>query len=168
MYDRATKSWWPQLFGVAVRGDLKGQRLTEIGGAVTTTFGRWKAAFPRGVVLSRETGHPRAYGTWPYGDYDTAGGAMFPVRYSDDRFPPKKIVVGVRSNGAALAVPKDEFAAARAERKLEVGGRDLLARYDPDLDAVRVLDRRSEEPVSAYNVMWFAWYAFNPRTEVLR
>jgi uncharacterized protein DUF3179 len=167
MYDRATKSWWPQLLGTAVRGDLKGQRLAEIGGAVTTTFGRWKARYPSGVVLSRETGHTRAYGTWPYGDYDTSGGPMFPVRYSDGRFPAKKIVVGIRSNGGALAVPKDEFA-ERREQRIEVGGRALVARYDPDLDAVLVLDARSEEPVSAYNVMWFAWYAFNPKTEVLR
>ena len=167
MYDRATKSMWPQLLGIAVRGERKGERLKEIGGAVTTTFGRWKAKFPSGVVLSKETGHARAYGTWPYGDYDTASGVIFPVRFTDDRFHQKKVVVGIRSNGAALAIPKDEFA-QRREAAFELGGRQLVARYDADLDAVRVLDRKSEEPVSAYNVMWFAWYAFNPKTEVLR
>jgi hypothetical protein len=167
MYDRATKSMWPQLLGVAVRGDRKGERLAEIGGAVTTTFGRWKAKFPDGVVLSKETGHARAYGTWPYGDYDTSSTVMFPVRATDDRFHRKKIVVGIRVNGAALAIPKDEFA-QRREASIDVGGRALVARYDVELDAVRVLDRRTLEAVSAYNVMWFAWYAFNPKTEVLR
>ena len=167
MYDRVTKSLWPQLFGVAVRGERRGERLTEIGGAVTTTFGRWKAKFPAGVVLSKETGHARAYGTWPYGDYDSAPGVIFPVRFTDARFPEKKLVVGIRANGAALAIPKDEFA-QRREAKIEVGGRELVAQYDTELDAVRVLDRRTLEPVSAYNVMWFAWYAFNPKTEVLR
>jgi hypothetical protein len=43
-----------------------------------------------------------------------------------------------------------------------------VARYDADLDAVRVLDQKTLEPISAYDVMWFAWYAFNPKTEVLR
>ncbi len=167
MYDRATKSMWPQLFGVAVRGERKGERLTELGGAVTTTFGRWKATFPGGVVLSKETGHARAYGTWPYGDYDTSSGLMFPVRATGDQFHQKKIVVGIRANGAALAIPKAEFA-QRREAKIEVGGRELVAQYDTDLDAVRVLDRRTLEPVSAYDVMWFAWFAFNPKTEVLR
>jgi hypothetical protein len=167
MYDRATKSMWPQLLGIAVRGERKGERLKEIGGAVTTTFGRWKTKFPNGVVLSRETGHARAYGTWPYGDYDTASGVMFPVRVTDDRFHQKKVVVGVRANGAALAIPKDEFA-QRREAQIEVGGRELVAQYDAELDAVRVLDRKTLDPVSAYNVMWFAWYAFNPNTEVLR
>jgi hypothetical protein len=167
MYDRATKSMWPQLLGVAVRGERKGERLSELGGAVTTTFGRWKAKFPDGVVLSKETGHARAYGTWPYGDYDTSSTVMFPVRATDDRFHRKKIVVGIRVNGAALAIPKDEFA-QRREASIDVGGRELVARYDVELDAVRVLDRRTLEAVSAYNVMWFAWYAFNPKTEVLR
>ena len=167
MYDRATKSMWPQLLGIAVRGERKGERLQEIGGAVTTTFGRWKAKFPSGVVLSKDTGHARAYGTWPYGDYDTASGVIFPVRVTDDRFHQKKVVVGVRVNGAALAIPKDEFA-ERREAKIEVGGRELVAQYDAELDAVRVLDRKTLEPISAYDVMWFAWYAFNPKTEVLR
>jgi uncharacterized protein DUF3179 len=168
MYDRATKSMWPQLFGIAVRGDLKGTRLTEIGGAVTTTFGRWKAKFPNGLVLSKNTGHARAYGTWPYGDYDTTPHLMFSVRYTDERFYAKKIVVGVRAGDAALAIPKDEFVAQRKERIIEVGGRQMVARYDADLNAVRVLAREAGEPVSAYEVMWFAWYAFNPKTEVLR
>ncbi len=167
MYDRATRSMWPQLLGTAVRGERKGERLREIGGAETTTFGRWKAKFPRGVVLSTDTGHARAYGTWPYGNYETASGVMFPTRFSDDRFHPKKIVVGVRWNGAALAIPKVEFA-PRKEARIEVGGRELVAQYDADLEAVRVLDRRTLEPVSVYDVMWFAWFAFNPKTEVLR
>ena len=167
MYDRTTKSMWPQLSGIAVRGERRGERLREMGGAVTTTLGRWKAKFPDGVVLSKDTGHARAYGTWPYGDYDTSSGTMFPVRATDDRFYPKKIVVGIRVNGAALAIPKDEFA-QRREANIEVGGRELVARYDVELDAVRVLDRRTLEAISAYNVMWFAWYAFNPKTEVLR
>lgn len=167
MYDRATKSLWPQLLGVAVRGERTGERLTEIGGALTTTLGRWKAKFPGGVVLSKDTGHSRAYGSWPYGDYDTANGVIFPVRATDDRFHRKKVVVGIRVDGAALAIPKAEFA-QRREAKIEVGGRELVARYDAELDAVRVLDRRTLEPISAYDVMWFAWYAFNPTTEVLR
>jgi len=167
MYDRATKSMWPQLLGVAVRGERKGERLAEIGGAVTTTLGRFAAAHPDGLVLSRDTGHARAYGTWPYGDYDTSASIMFPPRVRDERFHPKKIVVGVRSGDAALAIPKDEFMKRGGEAAFTLGGRDLVARHDVDLAAVRVSDRRTREPVSAYDVMWFAWYAFNPKTDVL-
>lgn len=204
MYDRATNSMWPQLFGTAVRGDRKGERLREIPGAITTTFGRWKAKFPDGLVLSTETGHARAYGSWPYGDYETSSGIIFPVRHQDERFHRKKVVVGVRHGGAALAIPKSEVAAKRVANA-EVGGRPIVALHDADLDAVRVFDRttpkgvlrfalrdgavvdeqsgtrwavdgrgeRGElanarlEQLSAYDVMWFAWFAFNPKTTVL-
>ncbi|HUG05666.1 MAG TPA: DUF3179 domain-containing (seleno)protein, partial [Candidatus Limnocylindria bacterium] len=65
MYDRATDSMWPQLFGTAVRGARKGERLQELAGAVTTKFGLWKRKHPDGVVLSTDTGHARSYGTSP-------------------------------------------------------------------------------------------------------
>jgi len=167
MYDRETQSMWPQLLGVAVRGERKGDRLTEIGGVLTTTLGRFKAKHPEGMVLSKDTGHLRAYGTSPYEGYESGSGVMFPVSATDERFHSKKIVVGVRVGGEAIAIPKAEFA-QRKEARLEVGGRKLIARYDGDLDAVRVVDATTLDPVSAYDVMWFAWYAFNPRTEVLR
>ncbi|MGH2377076.1 MAG: DUF3179 domain-containing protein [Candidatus Limnocylindria bacterium] len=166
MYDRATDSMWPQLFATAVRGDRKGERLRELTGAVTTTFGRWKRKHPDGLVLSTDTGHARSYGVSPYGSYDTEEGIIFPVRHQDDRFLQKKVVVGVRENGAALAIPKAEMA-ERREASAEVGSRKIVALYDEELDAVSVLDRDTTEPLVAYDVMWFAWYAFNPETAVL-
>lgn len=204
MYDRATNSMWPQLFGTAVRGERRSERLRELPGAVTTTFGRWKRKHPNGVVLSTDTGHIRSYGVSPYGSYDTDAGVIFPIRHTDDRYHEKKVVVGVRWNGAALAIPKEEHVARRVANA-ELGGRRIVALYDADLDAIRVFDRgttkgdvrfafgdgaivdeetrtrwtaegRAEqgelagtqlEQVSAYDVMWFAWYAFNPTTAVL-
>lgn len=204
MYDRATKSLWPQLLGVAVSGERKGQRLRELPLAVTTTFGRWKARYPETLVLSKETGHIRTYGLWPYGDYDTSSGIIFPVTPTDERFHPKKVVVGVRHGGEALAIPKQEFASRRVAN-VELGGTGLVALHDGALDTVRLLTRATSkgevrfalrgdavvdeetgsrwspegratagelanaalERIGAYDVMWFAWFAFNPRTKVL-
>lgn len=166
MYDRATDSMWPQLFGAAVRGERKGERLQELAGAVTTKFGLWKRKHPDGVVLSTDTGHARSYGTSPYGSYDVQEGTLFPVHQKDDRYPQKKVVVGVKVNGSALAIPKEQHK-QRKEVSAELGGRKIVVLYDEELDAVRVLDRANSEPLAAYDVMWFAWYAFNPDTEVL-
>ncbi|MGH2377754.1 MAG: DUF3179 domain-containing protein [Acidimicrobiia bacterium] len=204
MYDRATDSMWPQLLGTAVRGERKGERLREIPGAVTTTFGRWKAKYPTGTVLSTETGHVRPYGTSPYGSYDRDDRIIFPVENHDITYHRKKVVVGIRHKGGTLAIPKAEF----AERRLantELAGTPLVALYDPDLDAVRVFDRTTGQgpvgfairdgalvdeetgshwspegqaelgplagtklqQISAYDVMWFAWAAFNPYTNIL-
>lgn len=204
MYDRATSSLWPQLLGVAVSGERKGERLRELPLAVTTTWGRWKARYPETLVLSTETGHLRTYGTSPYGDYDTSSGTIFPVKPTDERYHPKKVVIGVRAGGEAIAIPKQEFASRRAAN-IALGGEALVAIHDAALDAIRVFKRatvKSEvrftlrddavvdeqtgsqwspegratagelanvqlERVNAYDVMWFAWFAFNPRTRVL-
>lgn len=204
MYDRATKSLWPQLLGVAVAGERTGERLRELPLAVTTTYGRWKARYPDTLVLSTETGHLRAYGTWPYGDYDTGPQLIFPVSARDERFHPKKLVVGVRTGGEALAIAKEELLARRV-LNVELGGAALVALADPDLAALRVFRRDTQrgavrfamsgdaivdeetrsrwsaegeamggafagtrlERVSAFDVQWFAWYAFYPRTRVL-
>lgn len=205
MYDRATRSLWPQILGVAVKGERKGERLRELPLAVTTTWGRWRAKHPQTLVLSKDTGHARLYGTWPYGDYDTAEGIMFPITATDERFKQKKVVVGVRAGGQPLAIPKDEFSKRRVAN-VELGGIPVVVLYDDELDAIRVFRRSTSagelrfserdrgfvdeqtgsrwapegratdgklsgsvlEGISAYNVMWFAWYAFNPGTEVLR
>lgn len=204
MYDRATSSLWPQLLGLAVSGERKGERLRELPLAVTTTWGRWKARYPETLVLSAETGHLRTYGVSPYGDYDTSSGIIFPVKPTDERYHPKKVVVGVRAGGEAIAIRKQEFASRRVAN-IELGGEALVATHDAALDAIRVFKRTTAkgevrftvrddavvdeqtgsrwspegratagelanlqlERVNAYDVMWFAWFAFNPRTSVL-
>ncbi|MFQ5521829.1 MAG: DUF3179 domain-containing (seleno)protein, partial [Candidatus Methylomirabilia bacterium] len=156
-----------------------------------------------------DTGYFRAYGTDPYGSYEysgtyyDSGGLFFPVMARDRRFPPKEVVVGVKANGAQLAIPKGELH-AKAVANMQLRGLPLAAFYDPGLDIVRVYVRRASATVpsfrseggqivdeatgapwtpdgrctqgklagtqlrrlAAYDVMWFAWYAFYPRTEV--
>lgn len=204
MYDRATRSLWPQLLGIAVEGQRRGERLRELPLAVTTTWARWKKKFPRTEVLSQDTGHLRAYGTWPYGDYDTSSAVFFPVEARDVRFHPKKIVVGVREGDAAAALAKDELL-KREVVNFDVGGAPFVAIADPDLAALRVFRRSTPrgalrfepaaggvedaesrsrwspdgeavkgplagtklEQVSAFDVQWFAWFAYYPQTAVL-
>jgi len=205
MYDRATRSLWPQLLGVAVDGERKGERLAELPLQVTTTYGRWKRRYPDTLVLSTETGHARTYGSSPYGDYDTRRDVIFPVSVTDERFHPKKVVLGVRSGDAALAIPKDEFL-KNGLQSFELGGRAFVAIADPDLGSLRVFRREGPrgtlrlvasgegivdaetgsrwslqgeamsgplasvklERVSAFDVQWFAWFAYYPDTQILQ
>ncbi len=138
MFDRESTSFWPQLLGVAVSGPRKGQKLHQLPLAVTTTLGRWRARFPRTLVLTTLTGSLRPYGSWPYGsEYDRDGTLLFPVPKGDDRFAPKHVFYGVTSGDAAAAVDK----AAALERGVimfEVGGRAHVAIADAALQAVRV------------------------------
>ncbi|MEK0341958.1 MAG: DUF3179 domain-containing protein, partial [Nitrosopumilus sp.] len=54
MYDRKTDTYWQQIDGVAIVGELTGQELKEIS-LDTVTWGEWKAAHPDSEVLSQDT-----------------------------------------------------------------------------------------------------------------
>ena len=70
MYDRQTESWWQQATGEAIAGVMTGKRLT-IHPSLTLSFSDAKSIFPKALVLSRETGYSRPYGTNPYVGYDS-------------------------------------------------------------------------------------------------
>lgn len=142
MYDRPTDSFWPQILGTAIEGPSKGRVLEEFP-VVWTTWGRWKAKHPQTVVLSRDTGFFRSYGSDPYGSYRSPGGyyhggePFFPVMTTDDRFPSKEVVMGVKLDNARLAIHKEGM---RQERvvNLSLADAPLVALYDEELDTVRV------------------------------
>lgn len=98
MYDRLTDSYWSQALGVAITGELAGESL-EIIPFDVISWSDWKTLHPDTLVLTRETGHSRAYNVDPYGGYYTDGRIMFPVDNSDDRLHPKEIVLGFHIDG---------------------------------------------------------------------
>jgi len=65
MWDRQTESWWQQFSGDAIVGQLTGTRLTELD-SQTLSFAAFRVRYPRGDVLSRDTGFQRPYGQNPY------------------------------------------------------------------------------------------------------
>ncbi|MGC9419828.1 MAG: DUF3179 domain-containing protein [Rhodovulum sp.] len=69
MYDRQTESWWQQATGEAIVGRFAGVRLTQLP-AWMESWGAFRAAHPDGRVMA-EPDWRRAYGTNPYGGYDS-------------------------------------------------------------------------------------------------
>lgn len=65
LHDRQTDSQWQQLTGEAFAGALTGRKLQNVH-SQTVPFETFSRSFPRGKVLSRETGHQRDYGRNPY------------------------------------------------------------------------------------------------------
>jgi hypothetical protein len=76
MYDRTTESLWQQFTGEGIVGDLTGEQLTFLPSSLIS-FADFRAAYPDGEVLSRETGFNRAYGNNPYAGYDSIGSTPF-------------------------------------------------------------------------------------------
>ena len=106
MYDRNTETLWQQATGRAIIGSLVGARLEGVP-ATIVSFGQFREAFPDGLVMSRDTGWPRAYGQNPYVNYDTPAGRPFLYNgHLDERLPPKSRVVSVETpGGAEIAYP---------------------------------------------------------------
>ena len=200
MYDRATETWWPQVLATAVPGpwnEAPSIRSLKEFRVVWTTWERWSNVHPDTRVLSRETGFARSYDDDPYGAYNPRSGyylpeasPMFGALSDDDRLQPKTVVMGARTSDGAVAFEKGRL----AEEKLidgEIGGKPVLATYEPSLDTGyvyknpekeqfshrdgRVVDETDEtyapdslplERVLTFDAMWFAWSGFYPDTNL--
>lgn len=171
MYDRQTDSEWPQILGTAISGRHKGERLSTVP-LVWTTWRAWRTGHPDTRVLSTDTGVLREYGRDPYGSYTPLSGyyaedgLYFEVLHSDDRFRPKDVVIGIRSGGKRLAIPRD-LVRRRRTIETELGGAALAVGWDDELGTVRVTHAGTQRPADFLDAMWFAWYAFYPETAVL-
>ena len=95
MYDRQTESWWQQFTGEAIVGDLAGSILDRHPASIVA-YEDFRLAHPDSPVLSRRTGHRRAYGANPYRGYDSVDDQPFlffdPI---DKRLPPMEYVLNV-------------------------------------------------------------------------
>ncbi|HIB54674.1 MAG TPA: DUF3179 domain-containing protein [Nitrospirales bacterium] len=105
MYDRTTESLWQQFTGEGVVGEKAGAYLRFLPASLVS-FAEFRAAYPKGVVLSRDTGAMRSYGNNPYKGYDTIGNTPFMFRGPlDDRLPAMARVVSVSLAGIDIAYP---------------------------------------------------------------
>ena len=123
--DDPGETWWQQITGDAIVGDLVGRKLISLPAEIVS-FADFKTAFPNGSVLSRDTGHPRGYGSNPYVGYDTISSS--PFLYSgptDGRLPPMERVVTVELNGETVAYPFNKLTLAHVVNEV-VGGTPLV------------------------------------------
>ena len=105
MWDHETQTWWQQLTGEAIIGSLAGKRLSILPAPIVS-YADFKQSHPDGLVLSRETGHSRRYGSNPYSGYDRVDQHPFLFMGSvDGRLLPKERVAAVTVGGMDLAFP---------------------------------------------------------------
>lgn len=145
-YDRQTESWWQQFTGEAVVGDLTGKTLRRLP-AQMISFEQFASAFPKGQVLSQETGFQRDYGRNPHFRYDTLEGRPSHFRGRlDPRLKPMERVIGVEIGNQSKAYP---YAISKRRRVIydRIGTQDLVIFHAAG--TISVLDeaeiRRSKE-----------------------
>ncbi len=108
MYDREVESWWQQASGDAIAGEYTGKQLKFLPASIIA-WADFKANYPNGKVLSRDTGFDRAYGRNPYYGYDDVNNPPFLYQgpKTPDVLPPVARVLTVDLNGEAVAYPYD-------------------------------------------------------------
>jgi hypothetical protein len=181
MYDRQTESWWQQFGGAALLGRYAGTRLQVLPSRIVA-WEQFRREHPRGLVLSRETGHSRPYGENPYEGYDEVqSGPIFPTEGDGgDRLPQKERVVFIERGGDAVAVPFSTLAERRVVR-VELGGHRFVIRWRPGVasaldkplisqgrDVGTAEVRENGRLVEFDQPFWFAVAAFRPSVRIIR
>jgi hypothetical protein len=161
MYDRKTNSYWSQIEGLAIVGELTGTRLKPI--SVDTVVWRdWKKAHPDSEVLSQQTGYTRPYGRDPYGSYYEDSFLLFPVENEDSRIHPKTVIFGIEVGGTYKAYRESDLKELGVIEDTVGGTRIKLERDEAGV--VRTTNLDTGEEIPKERDFWFAWYAFHPDT----
>ncbi len=126
MYDRQTETWWQQATGEAIVGELTGTQLTFRPASIIA-WADFKANYPDGKVLSRDTGFNRPYGDNPYIGYDDVNRPPFLYRGPETpgELPPVARVLTIDLDGEAVAYPYDVLQQVKVVNDT-VGGMNIV------------------------------------------
>ena len=169
MYDRQTESWWQQFEGVAILGDLTGQRLRMMPSRVMP-YGLFAITYPHGRVL-QPPGGAVGYGRNPYANYDTS---RWPFLFHGDYdldLAPLDYVLAVGDEGWSLDLLRRSGRIETERLVIEWRPGMASALDDPWIpngrDIGHITVRTHEgEPVVHGLTFAFAFAAFHPHGEL--
>jgi len=93
------------------------------------TWKEWRTKYPWTLVLSRDAGFNRDYGTDPYSGYESSCSLMFPIKNNSERYHPKEKVLVIISGDVAKAYPFSELDKAPTPLEDKVGDREVVINY---------------------------------------
>ena len=142
MYDHQTDSLWPQFFGEAIDGPLKGKKL-EVVAVLQTTWQEWLGLYPDTLVLDKRG----RYSSDSYSGYYRGGskGVLGESR-SDDRLDAKDVVLGMRLDSMAKAYSVESLKRQPVVNDV-LAGKEVLVIFDPTSEASVAYHRRAGEKV---------------------
>lgn len=140
MYDRETGSLWSHVTGEAIRGPLKGKRLTMLAATPRVTWEKWRRLHPNTLALSASGREDVSFDTYAGYHADAGRTGLFALRRPDRRAQPKEMVLGVALGPASKAYL---HALLRKRRLVSdvVGGTPVLVWFDPGSGATAVYKR---------------------------
>jgi hypothetical protein len=141
MRDERTGTWWQQVSGLAIRGPLKGKRLTLIPHD-ELMFATWKAEAPHGRVLKTDPKIVKEEEYEPADWEDRIG--KYPVKVAQapgGPLEPRTLIVGIAIKGKSKAWPHASVLSSGATID-QVGDVPVALVVSPDGRSLRVFDRR--------------------------
>ena len=125
MYDRETRSFWSQMLQSAVSGDRIRENADKFQ-VIETVFATLRQMYPDARVMTRNTHFTRDYDDYPYGNFRSVPGLLFPVSNTDNRLHPKTRVIGVRSAASAKVYQLREFGGTTVAINDQVGNLSVV------------------------------------------
>lgn len=165
MYDRLEGNLWQQVTGEAIVGPAaRREEVLEQVAITTTKWGDWVREYPDTQVLSRDTGHRRDYGRYPYGTYEHDDEIYFGVEGLDTTLQIKTPVYGIEIEGVSKAYPESALATSEVIED-QIAGVSVTVQMD-ESGEVSVINQQTGEKIIPIRLFWFAWAAFHPDTEL--
>jgi hypothetical protein len=142
MYDRETDTLWTQVDGRAVKGSLVGRAL-ELVPSMHATWKEWKQLYPASLVLKKRGVSRSSYESY---NRDPSRMGILGRRLRDSRLPAKERIIGIRTDGAAMAFVEKDVKEARVVQA-EVGSLPVVlvapTRTHPVITFVRRVSGRT-------------------------
>ncbi|MFB6246680.1 MAG: DUF3179 domain-containing protein [Candidatus Pacearchaeota archaeon] len=165
MYDNLTGTYWQQIDGKAIVGELSGQELKKVS-IDTVTWKEWKSNHKDFKVLSKDTGFERPYGKNPYGGYRESDTTFFDYNNKNDTLKPKTVVYGIEINGKYKAYKDRDL---EKGQKIEDKFANTTIEIEKNQDGtVRFKNKKTGEKIVKERGFWFSWHAFHPQTKIYK
>lgn len=155
MYDHQTETWWQQAEGKGIVGKLTGTQLVFVPAAIIS-WEEFKKANPDGLVLSRDTGFVRNYGSNPYVGYDDVNNPPFLYRGPEipGKLSPVARVLTVEIEEDAVAYPYQILSTVNVVND-RVGNQEIVVLWSSGtasaLDTLQIADGRDVGTAISYN-----------------
>jgi hypothetical protein len=147
MYDRQTESYWSQILGQAVEGELAGTQLTAIP-SLQMTWKQWRELHPDTLALRKGYASTND----PYIGYYASGQAgVLGETIEDDRLDTKAMGIGFIINDQPAFFP---ISAVRKETLAndEIVGEPVLVIYRPEASTGFVFSRKVDDQALTFSV----------------
>lgn len=127
--DETTKSWWRQVTGEAIAGELKGQSI-PVFPSMQTTLSKWKELHPNTLVFQGDKKYQRAYNAMDIYENGSFKGKL--TRLDTNSWKDKSWVVGVIVGKESKAFDWNDLKTKRAIND-EINGVPVLVILSKDL-----------------------------------